>query len=49
MILAAALLVAAGGAPLDRGDFRYVRPLGNVRPGLVSLVLDAGVLQPHDF
>ena len=40
MILAVALLLAAG-APLDRGDFRVARPLGNVAPGLVSLVLDA--------
>ena len=43
MILAIALLVAAG-APLDRGDFRYVRPLGDVQPGLISLVLDADAL-----
>lgn len=43
MILALAMLIAAG-APLDRGDFRYVRPLGNVQPGLVSLALDADAL-----
>jgi hypothetical protein len=39
-----ALLLALAGAPLDRGDFRYVRPLGNVKPGLVSLELDADAL-----
>jgi len=35
------LLLAMAGAPLDRGDFRTARPLGDVKPGLVSLVLDA--------
>jgi hypothetical protein len=35
------LLLAMAGAPLDRGDFRVARPLGDVKPGLVSLVLDA--------
>jgi len=39
-----ALLLTIAGAPLDRGDFRYARPLGDVKPGLVSLVLDADVL-----
>ena len=37
----ALLLLAMAGAPLDRGDFRVARPLGDVQPGLVSLVLDA--------
>lgn len=41
MILAMMMLVATAGAPLDRGDFRVARPLGDVQPGLVSLVLDA--------
>ena len=41
MILAAAMLIATAGAPLDRGDFRTARALGDVKPGLVSLVLDA--------
>jgi len=44
VILALALLAATAGAPLDRGDFRYARPLGDVQPGLVSLVLDADAL-----
>jgi hypothetical protein len=44
LILAVALLIAAAGAPLDRGDFRYARPLGNVAPGLVSVLLDADAL-----
>lgn len=44
MIFAAALLIAVAGAPLDRGDFRTARPLGDVKPGLVSLVLDADAL-----
>ena len=35
------LLLAMAGAPLDRGDFRTARALGDVKPGLVSLVLDA--------
>jgi hypothetical protein len=35
------VLLAIAGAPLDRGDFRTARALGDVKPGLVSLVLDA--------
>lgn len=50
MILATALLLAVSGPPLDRGDFRYVRPFGNVQRGLVSLVLDADALaHSHDL
>jgi hypothetical protein len=44
VIVAALMLIAAAGAPLDRGDFRYARPLGDVPPGLVSVVLDADAL-----
>lgn len=44
MIVAMMLLVATAGAPLDRGDFRVACPLGDVKPGLVSLVLDADAL-----
>lgn len=48
MLLAALTLSAVtdapAGAPVDRSDFRYARPLGAVPRGLVSLTLDAHVL-----
>jgi hypothetical protein len=48
MLLAALTLPAVAdapaGAPVDRGDFRYARPLGAVPRGLVSLTLDVHVL-----
>jgi hypothetical protein len=50
-VIAAALLLAAltvpeapAGAPVDRGDFLYARPLGSIPAGVVSLTLDAHVL-----
>jgi hypothetical protein len=50
-VIAAALLLAAltvpevpAGAPVDRGEFLYARPLGAIPAGVVSLTLDAHVL-----
>jgi hypothetical protein len=50
MIAAALLLAVASlpevpaGAPVDRGDFQYVRPLGAIPRGVVSLTLDPHAL-----
>jgi len=50
-VIAAALLLAAltlpevpAGAPVNRGEFLYARPLGNVPAGIISLTLDSHVL-----
>ncbi|HXH90663.1 MAG TPA: hypothetical protein VNN25_03710 [Thermoanaerobaculia bacterium] len=50
-MIAAAFLLAAltlpevpSGAPVDRGEFLYARPLGTIPAGVVSLTLDAHVL-----
>jgi hypothetical protein len=50
-VIVAALLLAAltlpevpAGAPVDRGEFLYARPLGTVPAGNVSLALDSHVL-----
>lgn len=50
MIVAAFLLAALtlpevpAGAPVNRGEFLYARPLGTIAAGVVSLMLDAHVL-----
>jgi hypothetical protein len=50
-VIAAALLMVAlavpeapAGAPVDRSEFLYARPLGTIPAGIVSLTLDAHVL-----
>jgi hypothetical protein len=50
-VIVAALLLAAltlpevpAGAPVDRGEFLFARPLGNLPAGIVSLTLDSHVL-----
>ena len=50
-MIAAAFLLAAltlpevsAGAPVDRGEFLYARPLGIIPAGIVSLTLDAHAL-----
>jgi hypothetical protein len=50
-VITAALLLAAltlpevpAGAPVNRGEFLFARPLGNVPAGIVSLTLDSHVL-----
>jgi hypothetical protein len=50
-VIAAALLLAVttlpdvpAGAPVDRSEFQYARPLGTIPRGVVSLTLDAHAL-----
>jgi len=50
-VIVVAFLLAAltlpevpSGAPVDRGEFLYARPLGTIPAGVVSLTLDAHVL-----
>lgn len=44
LLAALTLAEAPAGAPVDRGEFLYARPLGTIPAGVVSLTLDAHVL-----